>query len=231
LTIATNLIQLYISVTKGIMDLHNGSISVASPGEGYGSTFEVEIPLYRKLAIIVDEQKRDDNSNHENSFMDESEDEEKEKMEEESSGPGCNQVSSPQGALVTPFFAALNTNLSTRILVVDDAPLNRKMIRNIMKSRGGVVDEASDGEEAVERVLASIRTSETYHMILMDNQMPRKSGPEAAEEIRAFGFKGLIIGVTGCAAAEEINFFIRHGADRVLQKPLDMDVLDGYLKG
>ena len=35
-------------VCKGIVDLHSGSISVTSPGEGSGATFTVDLPLLRK---------------------------------------------------------------------------------------------------------------------------------------------------------------------------------------
>ena len=38
-----------ITVTKGIVDLHGGKISVSSEGEGHGSTFTVELPVYKVL--------------------------------------------------------------------------------------------------------------------------------------------------------------------------------------
>jgi CheY-like chemotaxis protein len=49
-------------------------------------------------------------------------------------------------------------------------------------------------------------------------------GPEATKHIRALGYKGIIVGVTGNALPEDIKEFIDHGADMVLTKPFDLDV-------
>lgn len=53
--------------------------------------------------------------------------------------------------------------------------------------------------------------------------MPRLSGPRAAQEIRAIGYTGIIVGITGKILAEDVKDFINHGADIVLGKPFDMD--------
>lgn len=46
-------------------------------------------------------------------------------------------------------------------------------------------------------------------------------GPEAAKEMRARGFPGLIIGVTGHCLKEDIDNFVKCGANAVLSKPLN----------
>ena len=43
--------------------------------------------------------------------------------------------------------------------------------------------------------------------------------------MRAGGYKGLIIGVTGAAEADDVAVFEEHGADLVLEKPLQVDKL------
>ena len=46
---------LYVSsVSKGIVDLHHGSVSVYSEGEGFGCSFTVEVPLYETLETDAD---------------------------------------------------------------------------------------------------------------------------------------------------------------------------------
>ena len=78
---------------------------------------------------------------------------------------------------------------------------------------------------------SSSLASSTYDVVLMDNQMPIMDGPTAAREMRALGFKGLIIGVTGNALIADIDQYIASGADKVLPKPIDVFALESILKG
>lgn len=56
--------------------------------------------------------------------------------------------------------------------------------------------------------------------------MPRLNGPDATQKLRELGFKELIIGVTGNVLSEDVNFFLSKGANRVLPKPVSMDLLN-----
>ena len=67
----------------------------------------------------------------------------------------------------------------TSILIADDAPFIREIVRTIASNNGiDLIGEAADGEEAVEMALR-LRPD----VILMDIVMPRKSGIEATKEI------------------------------------------------
>jgi len=55
-------------------------------------------------------------------------------------------------------------------------------------------------------------------------------GPEATQELRKMGLKQVIIGVTGNVLQEDVDHFMRSGADAVLSKPLSMDKLRATLK-
>ena len=55
-------------------------------------------------------------------------------------------------------------------------------------------------------------------------------GPQAASALRAKGFKGVIIGVTGHAQSKDIEEFKRCGADAVLAKPLKFEALKDLVR-
>ena len=46
-------------------------------------------------------------------------------------------------------------------------------------------------------------------------------GTEATSKIRALGFEGIVIAVTGNALPEDVEDFLNHGADAVMPKPFD----------
>lgn len=69
--------------------------------------------------------------------------------------------------------------MSIKLVIVDDAPFIREVVRHIVEGSGiEVVGEAQDGIEAVEIVRSRRPT-----VVLMDLVMPRKSGIEATREI------------------------------------------------
>jgi CheY-like chemotaxis protein len=67
-----------------------------------------------------------------------------------------------------------------RLLVVDDREENRALVRKALTSVGFEVEEASSGEEAVERFAAG-----HPHGVLMDIRLPGINGHEATRQIRA----------------------------------------------
>ena len=117
-----------------------------------------------------------------------------------------------------------DVNLS--VLLVDDVALTRKMMRRLLSDRSNAIDEAIDGEQAVEMVRVSIIQDKPYDVVMMDNQMPMMDGPTAAQAMRQLGFTGLILGVTGHTSSEDEEQFLSKGADKVLTKPIDLKELD-----
>ena len=109
------------------------------------------------------------------------------------------------------------------LLVVDDSPLNRKMLIRTFRAAGHICDEAEDGLKAVIKVKEKMSSdSSSYSAILMDFVMPNMDGPTATKEIRALGYVAPIFGVTGNALDYDVDYFIRCGANNVLAKPLEM---------
>ena len=118
-----------------------------------------------------------------------------------------------------------------RVLIVDDVPLNRKMLKRLLETRKYACEEAVDGQHAVDVIRESLIEGESSHydIITMDFQMPVMDGVTATHIIRQLGFKGLIIGVTGNAVTEDVNALLRNGANKVLLKPLSIKDFDDYV--
>ncbi|GAA4845541.1 PAS domain S-box protein [Algivirga pacifica] len=105
-----------------------------------------------------------------------------------------------------------------KLLFVDDFKTNRHIGRSILLKLGCEVDEAADGQQAVEKAL-----SKDYDLIFMDIQMPVMNGLEATAKIHEVrpDWKIPIIALTAFTMEEEIQEFLDAGLDDVLPKPID----------
>ena len=110
----------------------------------------------------------------------------------------------------------------TRILVVDDEPINREIALLLLEAAGLAVDVAGDGAEAVTQVQEA-----AYAAILMDVQMPNVDGLEATRQIRGIpGYrKTPIIAMTANASADDRQRCFAAGMDEFLAKPFNPDEL------
>jgi two-component system KDP operon response regulator KdpE len=105
------------------------------------------------------------------------------------------------------------------ILVVDDEPQIRRVLRSTLSSNGYDVIEAKDGQEAVEMVIR-----ERPDLILMDVNMPVMNGLEACSKIR-LSFDGPIIMVTVRNSEHDKVLALDSGADDYVVKPFTMGEL------
>ena len=81
--------------------------------------------------------------------------------------------------------------------VVDDSPLNRKMLSKLLKSKGHIIEEAADGQICVDIVKQTADAGRNFDVILMDFVMPVMDGPTATRAIRAMKIRTPIFGLTG----------------------------------
>ena len=105
------------------------------------------------------------------------------------------------------------------ILVVDDAPQIRRVLRATLSSHGYDVVEAKDGPEAIEMAMR-----ERPDLILLDVNMPGMSGLEACSKIR-LSFDGPIIMVTVRNSEQDKVVALDSGADDYVVKPFAMGEL------
>lgn len=104
-----------------------------------------------------------------------------------------------------------------RLLVVDDALLMRKLIRDVAAESGWeVVGEAADGREAVE-LYRSLRPD----LVTMDVVMPEMTGLEALRAIRALDPEARVVMVTALDQKQTLLDSIRDGAVDFVVKPFE----------
>ena len=285
-------------VTKGIVEMHGGNISVHSNGEGTGSTFRVTLPVYRLMKPLPASKRKSafgrphnwarqsfaafqrtlpagswssmpaagwDNSTDEQRAINTVVRNEVDAGNSEYiagrfsmfSVSGSRRVSDVtqvtelnyHGSVVlTPSVKAggclaeeeeeekvCSRSESQRrlpnILIVDDVPLTRKMMKRLLYNRSEWIEEAGNGAEAVELVRSSCARKTPYDVVIMDCQMPIMNGPEAAEAMRELGYGGIIIGVSGHVLPEDGEFFLMKGANKVMSKPIDIKELERIISG
>ncbi len=111
-------------------------------------------------------------------------------------------------------------NTKNSILVVDDDPAHRTMLRTLVTGWGYEVSEAEDGTVAIEKVRAR-----PFDLILMDIRMIKVSGLEALSEMKAYNPSIPVIIMTAYSSVETAVEALKKGAYDYLTKPLDFDEL------
>ncbi|MEF3168064.1 MAG: response regulator [Deltaproteobacteria bacterium] len=105
-----------------------------------------------------------------------------------------------------------------RALVVDDVPLNRKVLRLFLQKDGWTVVEAGSGEE----VLSILAMDAGFDMIFMDISMPGMDGMEVTRRIRQLPnhVRIPVVAVTAHALAGDQERFLAAGMDGYVVKPI-----------
>ncbi|MCW4460203.1 response regulator [Sphingomonas sp. BT-65] len=109
------------------------------------------------------------------------------------------------------------------ILFIEDDPMNRRVVRDMLDVAGASMAEAEHAEEGLRRIEV-----EDFDVILVDLRMPGMDGIEAIERIRAREDAKAelpIIVVTADTAIDLRERCLTAGADEVLFKPVAMDAL------
>jgi len=202
-----------LAITKEFVLMHGGTIEAHSPGLGHGSTFTVELPLYRELPAPAAP----------------------EDMPTTVIGSATSMISQDDHDV-----DAEDHDLTHHVLVVDDVLTNTKMLVRLLERAGHTCEVAEHGQEAIAVYLANQEAVENqdtgstsndpprrrFDTILMDFEMPIMNGPEATKRLREMGCKADIFGVTGNVLTEDVMTFKASGADMVLYKPINLQSID-----
>ena len=116
--------------------------------------------------------------------------------------------------------------MKEKILIVEDNPLNMRLIEMVLRAKNYTLLKATDGEEALDMAMR-----EQPDLIIMDIQLPKVNGFEATRKLRetpAFSHTP-IIGVTAYAMKGDREKVIESGCDAYLSKPINTRELPGMI--
>lgn len=116
--------------------------------------------------------------------------------------------------------AALSPLPRLSILIADDNPTNRLLLKRQLNTIGFNVDEACDGEEAEAKIL-----SKQYDLLITDVNMPKKDGLELAASLRRQNQRLQIWGLTASALSQSREQCLESGMNQCLFKPVSIQTL------
>ncbi|MBX9605987.1 MAG: response regulator [Gammaproteobacteria bacterium] len=133
-------------------------------------------------------------------------------------------VEAPAAAPLAAIAPTLSRH-TARVLLVEDNPDNRLLIKAYLRQTGYQLVEAEDGAQAVARC-----QSESFDLVLMDVQMPVMDGYAATRAIRAFEQaqgrpRTPVIALTANAVKEDMDASRAAGCDDHLTKPIKKQTL------
>jgi DNA-binding response OmpR family regulator len=108
-----------------------------------------------------------------------------------------------------------------RILIIDDEPHIRHMMRLTLEAAGYQVDEAADGQAGLDR----FRDGSEYDAVVLDQKMPGLDGLETLQRIKEHTPDACVLMVTAFASIELAVDAMRLGATDFLRKPMTPEML------
>lgn len=93
-----------------------------------------------------------------------------------------------------PVTSPIPFDSSWRILCVEDDPVVQRMLMIMLVRRGWSVECVCEGREALERFVGDPRG---FDVFITDHKMPRMDGLELTRALRASGFGGAVIVISG----------------------------------
>jgi CheY-like chemotaxis protein/predicted DNA binding CopG/RHH family protein len=227
-------------ICKKIVESHGGTIELINNSTTAGNIFKVELPLdiCPSLQNITVSEKK------ENFFITahpEQEHDDKNAPDGTLQASFAEKINKIPNAQMLTYNYKLGSSKSptnsgdTKLtfLVVDDSELSRKLMVKIIQQKYNErteVQQATDGLDALIKMIQLNEMKKNIDVVLLDNVMPNLTDEMLSKILRSMNYTGLIFGITGNGLDMDIQKYLYCGADYVFIKPFNYDKLHTLFK-
>lgn len=136
-------------------------------------------------------------------------------------------TSQPGSGAPAPGSPAADPNRPPRVLIVDDEEEVRLSVGEFLETKGFVIAEAGDGEEALAKAF-----TEKPDLILLDLRLPKVDGYQVCQTLKGNPITSVIpiIMITALNTTPQKVKGIEFGADDYVEKPFDLEELSARIK-
>jgi len=114
-----------------------------------------------------------------------------------------------------------NPHQTGRLIVIDDEPAVRKVVKKFLERLGHYVEEAATGEEALSKI-----SNGNFDIVITDIKLPKMDGMAVLDKIKEIKSEIEVIVVTGYGSIESAVSFMKAGALDYISKPINTDHLE-----
>jgi len=133
-------------------------------------------------------------------------------------GPLMPAEDRPERVVIEEAPANGDSRLPAKILIVDDAPDNRRLFSHILTRAGATVDTANDGWESLQKF--TVEQAE-FDIVLMDIEMPVMNGIDTTRAMRKLGLDLPIIACSANCMLGDRERYLEAGCDDYAPKPIN----------
>ena len=109
-------------------------------------------------------------------------------------------------------------SVNLQVLVMDDEPLVRRLLKQVLENAGHVVTEVSNGQEGVRRF-----REDNFDLVITDHGMPIMNGLDAAFRIKKLNPETPVLLITGWQTDSDAMYQKPSGVDEYISKPFDLE--------
>jgi DNA-binding response OmpR family regulator/nitrogen-specific signal transduction histidine kinase len=191
-----------LAITKEIVESHGGTIRLISPDKT-GTTFAFTLPVSNEYTIHIEYEEENDLTDQPDIYSPQYEDKHQ--------------------SNITAELSEIEFENNPSFLIVDDDPVNIKILQNYLGLKQCTIKTASDGVSALD----ILKKDDSIDLVLLDIMMPGMSGYEVCERIRMTRSPEElpVIMLTAKNMISDINAAFEAGANDYIVKPFQIKEL------